>query len=46
MAGVRGVSMLEEELAKAKEVLKDVDENIKKLTGRDPGEPRSNVLPG
>ena len=38
--GVRGVVALQEELEKAKESLKDVDENIKKLTGRDPGDGR------
>ena len=31
-----GVLALQHELEKAKESLKDVDENIKKLTGRDP----------
>jgi len=31
-----GVLALQNELEKAKESLKDVDENIKKLTGRDP----------
>ena len=33
---VRGVDLLQTELEKAKESLKDVDESIKKLTGRDP----------
>ena len=37
---VRGVNALQSELARAKESLKDVDENIKKLTGRDPTEQR------
>lgn len=37
---VRGVHALQEELAKAKESLNAVDENIKKLTGRDPGDNR------
>ena len=37
---MRGVHALQQELAKAKESLKDVDENIKKLTGRDPGDNR------
>ena len=35
-ADVRGITALQEELLKAKENLKNVDENIKKLTGRDP----------
>lgn len=35
-----GVLALQNELEKAKENLKDVDENIKKLTGRDPYEQR------
>ena len=35
-----GVLALQNELEKAKESLKDVDENIKKLTGRDPYEQR------
>ena len=42
---MRGVHALQQELAKAKESLKDVDENIKKLTGRDPGDNRC-VLTG
>ena len=33
---VKGVELLQKELQKAQENLKDVDENIKKLTGRDP----------
>ena len=37
---VRGVAALQHELEKAKENLKDVDDNIKKLTGRTPGEQR------
>ena len=41
MAGsVRGVVALHDELEKARDSLKDVDENIKKLTGRDPTLPR------
>lgn len=40
MAEVRGVSALQNEIEKARENLKDVDENIKKLTGRDPTERR------
>ncbi|XP_062574587.1 pinin-like [Saccostrea cucullata] len=40
MAEVRGVSALQSEIAKARENLKGVDENIKKLTGRDPTERR------
>ena len=35
---VRGVELLQNELEKAKENLKDVDSNIKKLIGREPGE--------
>ncbi len=41
---VRGVNALQEELAKAKESLKGVDETIKKLTGRDPGDGRYVVF--
>lgn len=37
---MRGVETLQDELEKAKESLKDVDDNIKKLTGRDPTEQR------
>ncbi|KAK3583327.1 hypothetical protein CHS0354_038937 [Potamilus streckersoni] len=37
---VRGFSALEQELQKTRESLKDVDENIKKLIGRDPAEQR------
>lgn len=40
MAEMRGVSALQNEIEKARENLKDVDENIKKLTGRDPTERR------
>lgn len=40
MAEVRAVSDLQNEIEKARENLKDVDENIKKLTGRDPLERR------
>ncbi|XP_060068943.1 pinin-like [Ylistrum balloti] len=43
MADVRGVSALQDELEKAKESLKDVDDSIKKLTGRDPTEPRPST---
>lgn len=35
------VSKLKEQIAKEKESLKSVDENIKKITGRDPNEIRS-----
>lgn len=34
------VRALQDQLEKAKESLKNVDENIKKLTGRDPNELR------
>ena len=34
------MAALQHELEKAKENLKDVDDNIKKLTGRTPGEQR------
>ena len=37
---VRGVRALQQELEKAKESLNAVDQNIKKLTGRDPEENR------
>ena len=37
---VRGVTVLQEELEKAKERLKSVDDTIKKITGRDPAEKR------
>ena len=40
MAEVRAVSDLQNEIEKARENLKGVDENIKKLTGRDPLERR------
>ncbi|XP_064622582.1 pinin-like [Lineus longissimus] len=33
---VRGIDLLQEQLKKAREHLKDVDENIKKITGRSP----------
>lgn len=36
MAEMSGVSILQHEIEKAKDKLKDVNENIKKLTGRDP----------
>jgi hypothetical protein len=38
---VRGIDLLQEQLKKAQEHLKDVDENIKKLTGRSPDDFRS-----
>lgn len=41
---MRGVTALQTELEKAKESLKDVDENIKKLTGRDPTEQRQSKI--
>lgn len=44
MAEVRGVSALQNEIEKARENLKGVDENIKKLTGRDPTERRFEIL--
>lgn len=44
MAEVRGVSALQNEIEKARENLKGVDENIKKLTGRDPTERRFENL--
>jgi len=37
---MRGVNLLQNELEKAKESLKGVDENIRKLTGRDPTAPK------
>ena len=37
---VKGVELLQKELQRAQEKLKDVDENIKKLTGRDPKDRR------
>ena len=37
MASLRGVSALHDELQKAKDSLLNVDEDIKKLTGRTPG---------
>lgn len=37
---VRGVNLLQSELEKARESLRGVDENIKKLTGRDPTAPK------
>ena len=37
---VKGVDLLQKELQRAQEKLKDVDENIKKLTGRDPKDRR------
>ena len=40
---VRGVDVLQEELEKAKERLKSVDDTIKKITGRDPTEKRYKV---
>merc|ERR1712150_43033 len=41
--GVRGVNVLQDELKRAKERLKNVDQSIKKITGRDPGEARPAV---
>ncbi|PVD25770.1 hypothetical protein C0Q70_13430 [Pomacea canaliculata] len=41
MAEMSGVSILQHEIEKAKDKLKDVNENIKKLTGRDPEDLRS-----
>ena len=40
---VRGATALQSELTRARESLKDVDENIKKLTGREPTELRQAV---
>ncbi|XP_052785984.1 pinin-like [Mya arenaria] len=40
MATVRGVNLLQSELEKAKEGLRGLDDNIRKLTGRDPDVPR------
>lgn len=40
--GMKGVDALQEELLRAKDKLKDVNENIKKLTGRDLEEQRCN----
>ena len=37
---MRGVNVLHEELEKAKERLKDVDNSIKRITGRDPADKR------
>ncbi|XP_039248281.2 uncharacterized protein LOC120326115 [Styela clava] len=37
------LNSLKEQIEKAKENLKSVDENIKKITGRDPNEPRPNI---
>ena len=37
---MRGVSALHEKLEEAKERLKNVDDSIKKMTGRDPAEKR------
>lgn len=36
------VRSLQDQLEKAKESLKNVDDNIRKLTGRDPNESRYN----
>jgi len=38
------VRSLQDQLEKAKESLKSVDENIRKLTGRDPGELRYYLM--
>lgn len=40
------VRALQEQLEKAKESLKHVDENIRKLTGRDPNDVRCGVVAG
>lgn len=40
------VRSLQDQLEKAKESLKSVDENIRKLTGRDPGELRYCFIKG
>lgn len=40
------VRSLQDQLEKAKESLKSVDENIRKLTGRDPGELRYYSIKG
>ncbi|ELU07652.1 hypothetical protein CAPTEDRAFT_135392 [Capitella teleta] len=40
---MKGVEALQKELEKTKDSLKDVDENIKKLTGRDPSENRRPI---
>ncbi|KAK3088328.1 hypothetical protein FSP39_017661 [Pinctada imbricata] len=45
MAEVRTMDLLQDEIEKAKESLKDVDDNIKKLTGRDPTEQRVGRRP-
>jgi len=37
---VRGIDLLQIELEKARESLRGVDDNIRKLTGRDPDEQR------
>jgi hypothetical protein len=44
MESLKGTSTLQDEWAKVKENLKGVDENIKKLYGRDPNQPRSNPI--
>ncbi|XP_076463500.1 uncharacterized protein LOC143295765 [Babylonia areolata] len=41
MAEMRGMIILQNEIEKAKDKLKDVNENIKKLTGRDPPDLRT-----
>ena len=43
MAAREVVSSLQREVELAKEGLKNVDENIKKLTGRDPSEGRLEI---
>ena len=39
MAELRGVDVLQNEIEKSKDKLKGFNENIKKLTGRDPNRP-------
>ena len=40
MSDVKGVVALHDELERAKSGLKNVDETLKKLIGRDPSDPR------
>ena len=44
MAEMRGMTILQNEIEKAKDKLKDVNENIKKLTGRDPSDLRYQFI--
>ncbi|KAL8619664.1 hypothetical protein ACOMHN_019719 [Nucella lapillus] len=46
MAEGRGMKILQNEIEKAKDKLKDVNENIKKLTGRDPTDVRTSSARG